>query len=112
MYFFDNYVLAINKNENIASAEVNCLCPALDWRVERMRGCSNNLLTIDEYMNQLVSLVDVGFYDFLQRDFSGFLVPRPDIVTGFYRFNGFCTFRCQNHCSSNEAKIRIIRSYT
>ena len=41
---FDNDILAIEHDENITGSEVNCACPTLDRRIERMHRCTGNLL--------------------------------------------------------------------
>ena len=54
---FDNDILAIEHNENITGSEVNCACPTLDGRIERMHRCTGNLLTVHLYMNPFLGLI-------------------------------------------------------
>lgn len=90
--FFDDDILTVDKDENVARAEVRCIRPALDRTIERVRRRSNNFLAFDEYVRQLGRLVDIGFDDLLQRNVSRFLIPGPDLIPGLYGFN--CCLSC------------------
>ena len=59
--FFDNSVFPVDKNENIACAEVCRVCPALGRTIERMRRRGNDFLTVDENVRQLGCKVLGGF---------------------------------------------------
>ena len=76
----DNDIFTIDENKDIASTKVYRSCPALNGRVERMGGCCNDLFAVNEYVDKLVSFVDVGLNDFLKRNVSGVFIPCPDEV--------------------------------
>lgn len=41
LYFFDNYILSVDENEDITGTELNRIRPSLDGGIEGMRGNSN-----------------------------------------------------------------------
>ena len=41
LYFLDNYILAVDENEDITGTELNRIRPSLDGGIEGMRGNSN-----------------------------------------------------------------------
>ena len=59
--FFDDDILTVDKDENIARTEVRRIRPSLDRTIERVRRRGNNFLAFDEYVRQLGRLVDIGF---------------------------------------------------
>ena len=73
--FFINYVLPVDKNQNISRAEVRSVRPALRRTIERVRRRGNDLLTVDENMRQLIRFIDVGFDNPLQSHVSACLSP-------------------------------------
>ena len=70
--FFDDDILTVDKDENVARAEVRRIRPALDRTIERVRRRGNDFLAAHEYVRQLGRLVDIGFDDRLERNVSGF----------------------------------------
>ena len=54
---FDNNILAVEHDEDITGSEVNCACPTLDRRIERMHRRTGNLLTVHLYMNPFLNLI-------------------------------------------------------
>ena len=60
---FDND--AIEHNENITGSEVNCACPTLDRRIERMHRRAGDLFTVHLYMNPFLSLIPEDLNNFL-----------------------------------------------
>ena len=61
MDFFDDDILAVDKDENITRPEFTGLCPALDRRIEWMSRRCNDFFAVCPDINQLVRLVDIGF---------------------------------------------------
>lgn len=61
MDFFDDDILAVDKDENVTRPEFTGLCPALDRRIEWMSRRCNDFFAVCPDMNQLVRLVDIGF---------------------------------------------------
>lgn len=61
MDFFDDDILAVDKDENITRPEFTGLCPALDRRIEWMPRRCNDFFAVCPDMNQLIRLVDIGF---------------------------------------------------
>ena len=59
--FFDDDILTVDKDENVARAEVRRIRPALDRTIERVRRRGNNFLAAHENVRQLCRLVDIGF---------------------------------------------------
>ena len=64
--FFDDDILTVDKDENVARAEVRCIRPALDRTIERVRRRGNNFLAAHENVRQLRRLVDIGFNNLFQ----------------------------------------------
>ena len=62
-----------------------------------MGGRRNNLLAVNEDVHQLGRLVDIGFDDRLERNVSGFFIPRPNKIPRFDFLN--CNIPC---CCSNQ----------
>ena len=56
--FFDNNVLSVDEDENIARTEMCGICPALDRTIERVRRRGNNFLAVDENVRQLGRFTD------------------------------------------------------
>ena len=56
--FFDDDILTVDKDENVARAEVRCIRPALDRTIERVRRRGNNFLAVDENVRQLGRFTD------------------------------------------------------
>ena len=54
---FDNNILAIEHDKDISGAEVNCACPTLDGRIERMHRRTGDLFTVHLYMNPFLGLI-------------------------------------------------------
>ena len=52
-----NDILAIEHDENITGSEVNCACPTLDGRIERMHRRAGDLFTVHLYMNPFLGLI-------------------------------------------------------
>ena len=101
--FFDDDILTVDKDENVARAEVRCIRPALDRTIERVRRRGNNFLAAHENVRQLGRLVDIGFDDRLERNVPGFFIPRPNKVPRSDFFNCNIPCRCSNSRSGNKA---------
>ena len=112
--FLNNYILTIDKDENITSTKMYRICPALDRGIEWMCRCADDFLSVYMEMNQFIRFVDVGFNNLLQRYVPGFLVPGPYIIAYLYILNRrICILRL-NQRSRNKAlriplEIRISR---
>ena len=102
--FFDDDILTVDKDENVARAEVRCIRPALDRTIERVRRRGNNFLAAHENVRQLRRLVDIGFDDRLERNVPGFFIPRPNKVPRSDFFNCNIPCRCSNQRSGDKAK--------
>ena len=79
----DNNILAVDKNKNITGSEMNCVCPALDRRIERMGGCCNDLLTVDENMNKFIGLVNVPRFSQRSRCLNRGKIENVHFITNF-----------------------------
>lgn len=101
--FFDDDILTVDKDENVARAEVRCIRPALDRTIERVRRRGNDFLAAHEYVRQLGRLVDIGFDDRLERNVSGFFIPRPNKISRFDFLNCDKTRCGSNSRSGNKA---------
>ena len=101
--FFDDDILTVDKDENVARAEVRCIRPALDRTIERVRRRGNNFLAAHENVRQLRRLVDIGFDDRLERNVPGFFIPRPNKVPRSDFFNCNIPCRCSNQRSGDKA---------
>ena len=84
---FDNDILAIEHNENITGSEVNCACPTLDRRIERMHRRTGDLFPVHLYMNPFLSLIPEDLNNFLECGLAGFFIGCPHEVTGLDVFN-------------------------
>ena len=62
---FDNNILAIEHDEDVTCSEINCACPPLNRRIERMHRRTGNLLTVHLYMNPFLSLIPEDLNNFL-----------------------------------------------
>ena len=77
---FHDDIFAVDKDENVTRAKVRCIHPALDRTIERVRRRGNNFLAAHKNVRQLCRLVDIGFDDRLERNVSGFFIPRPNKI--------------------------------
>ena len=59
--FFNNDILAVDKNQNVACAKLGSLRPTLDRRVEGMGRRCDDFLTAYKNMNQLGNLICIDF---------------------------------------------------
>ena len=84
---FDNDILAVKHDKDISGAEVNCACPTLDRRIERMHRRAGDLFPVHLYMNPFLSLIPEGLHDFFQRSLAGFFIGCPYNVAGLDVFN-------------------------
>ena len=100
--FLDNDILAIDENQNVARTKLCRIRPTLDWRIEGMGGCGDDLLTANEDMDKLRCLIDIGFCDSSERLFASLFIPCPDIIADHNVLDGFPAFIDQNDCSRGE----------
>lgn len=100
---FDDNIFAVDQDENVTRTEVRCIRPALDRTIERVRWRGNNFLAAHENVRQLGRLVDIGFDDRLERNVSGFFIPRPNKIPRSDFFNCNIPCRCSNQRSGNKA---------
>ena len=70
LHLLDNDIFAIYEDEDIAGTKMHSICPAFNRRIEGMGRCTYDLFTIYEYMDKLVSFVDVGLNNFLKSNVS------------------------------------------
>ena len=61
--FFNDDILTIDENQNVARTKLDSVSPALDGRIEGMGRRSNNLLAAYKDMDKLRGLVHIGFRD-------------------------------------------------
>ena len=109
---FNDYIFAIDQDENISRAKMHRVCPAFDWGVEGMPRRSYDLFAIDEDMNQLVRLVNIGLHDGAKRDFTGLLIPGPNPIAGLNLLNRFAARISTILGSFNETKcVRISKAH-
>lgn len=101
--FFDDDILTVDKDENVARAEVRRIRPALDRTIERVRRRGNDFLAAHEYVRQLGRLVDIGFDDLLECNVSGFFIPRLNKISRFDFLNCNIPCRCSNQRSGDKA---------
>ena len=62
-----NDILAIEHDEDITCSEINCACPTLDGRIERMHRRAGDLFPVHLYMNPFLSLIPEGLNNFFKR---------------------------------------------
>ena len=59
--FFDDDILTIDENQNVARTKLGGIGPPLNRRIEGVGRRSDNFLTANEDMDKLRSLIDMGF---------------------------------------------------
>ena len=77
--FFNDNVLTIDEYKNVTSTKLSRFRPTLDWRIEGMGGCGDDLLTANEDMDKLRCLIDIGFRDSSECFFTRLFILRPEI---------------------------------
>ena len=86
---FDNDILAIEHDEDITCSEINCACPPLNRRIERMHRRTGDLFPVHLYMNPFLSLIPEDLNNFLECGLAGFFIGCPYEVTGLDVFNRY-----------------------
>ena len=68
----NNYILAVDQNQNVASTELGSLSPSFDGGVERMPGCCYNFFLVHENMDQLVCFIDIGLDNLIPTAYNNY----------------------------------------
>ena len=86
---FDNNILAVEHDKNITCSKVNCACPTLDRRIERMHRRAGDLFTVHLYMNPFLGLIPEGLNNFFKCSLAGFFIGCPYKVAGLNVLNRY-----------------------